>query len=284
MTDIRLLTPQDQPRLEAFLRAHTTETMFLRGNLAQGGIHDGTQPYQGRYAAVFEGDRIIGVAAHYWQGMLVVFAPGHAGAVARAAVSNRAVAGILGPWQQALDAQEALAIDDTDRILRSRDVLMALKLDELRRPAALPNQHLACRLAVAADLDLLAEWRLAFTLETLGATPSQAVTEQCRAEVARWIAEGSQFLLFDGQHPVAGCCFNARLPDAVQIGNVWTPQQFRSRGYGRAVVAGALAAARDAGANLAVLFTPTDNAAAKTAYLALGFTAIGDYAILLFKP
>lgn len=283
MTDIRLLTPQDQPRLENFLRAHVAETMILRGNLAHGGIQDGTQPYQGHYAGAFEGGRIIGVAAHYWQGMLAVFAPGHAGAVAKAAVSNRAVAGILGPWQQALDAQEALALDDRYRTLRSKEVLMALNLGDLRQPTPLPNQALTCRLATPADLELLTEWRIAFTKETLGGTPSQAIAEHCRAEVERWVAEGSQFLLLDGAHAVAGCCFNARLPDAVQVGNVWTPPQFRSRRYGRAVVAGALASARSEGASLAILFTPTDHEAAKTAYAALGFTAIGDYAILLFK-
>ncbi|MFN4277496.1 MAG: GNAT family N-acetyltransferase [Ferrovibrio sp.] len=283
MADIRILTPQDQPKLEAFLHAHLAETMILRGNLARGGIVDGDQPYQGRYAAAFDGDRILGVAAHYWQGMLLVFAPDHAGAVARAAVSDRPVAGILGPWQQALDAQEALALDDRYRTLRSKEVLMTLRLDALRQPAPLPNQSLTCRRATEADLDLLTEWRLAFTQETLSATPSQTVSQHCRAEVERWVAEGDQFLLFDGTRPVAGCCFNARLPDAVQVGNVWTPPDLRSRGYGRAVVAGALASARQAGAALAVLFTPVDNEAARTAYAALGFTPVGDYAILLFK-
>lgn len=283
MSDIRLLTPADQPKLEAFLHAHQAETMILRGNLARGGIQDGGQPHQGRYAAAFEGDRILGVAAHYWQGMLVVFAPGHAGSVAKAVVSNRPVAGILGPWQQALDAQEALALDDRYRTLRSKEVLMTLRLDALRQPAPLPNQALTCRRATAADLDLLTEWRIAFTQETLEATPSQTVSQHCRSEVERWVAEGDQFLLFDSNRPVAGCCFNARLPDAVQVGNVWTPPDLRSRGYGRAVVAGALAFARQAGATLAVLFTPVDNEAARTAYAALGFTPVGDYAILLFK-
>ena len=75
----------------------------------------------------------------------------------------------------------------------------------------------------------------------------------------------------------------ARLPDAVQIGNVWTPTALRGRGYARAVVAGALRCARDEGATEAVLFTATDNNAARKAYLATGFTRIGDYAIVLLK-
>lgn len=280
---IRLLTPEDQPQLDAFLRDHVAETMILRANLAHGGIIDGSQPYQGRYAAAFENGRIAGVAARYWQGMVVVFAPDHAAALAVMVGDGRSIAGILGPWQQALDAQEALGVDDTQRTLRSREILMTLPLAGLRQPAALPHQQLSARRAGPADLDLLTEWRIAFTEETLGATPSQTLAQHCRAEVERWVSAGDQYLLFDGDRPVSGCCFNARLPDAVQIGNVWTPPEWRSRCYGRSVVAAALADASTAGATLAVLFTDIENAAARTAYLALGFTAVGDYAILLFK-
>jgi RimJ/RimL family protein N-acetyltransferase len=283
MASLRLLTPDDRPALDRFLRDHVAETMILRSNLARGGIVDGSQPYQGRYAAAFDNGRIIGVAARYWQGMVIVFAPDHAAALAIMVGDGRSVAGILGPWQQALDAQDALGVDDTQRTLRSREVLMTLPLAAIQQPVALPNQNLSARRATAADLDLLTDWRVAFTLETLGATPSQTLTQHSRAEVGRWVAEGDQYLLFDGDRPVSGCCFNARLPDAIQIGNVWTPPEWRSRRYGRSVIAAALTEARTAGATMAVLFTDIENTAARTAYLALGFTAVGDYAILLFK-
>jgi ribosomal protein S18 acetylase RimI-like enzyme len=279
---IRLLTPQDQPQLDAFLRDHTAETMILRSNLAQSGIVDGSEPYQGRYAAAFDGERIVGTAALYWQGMLAVYAPQHAGAVARMVADGRAVAGIIGPWQQALDAEDAIVQDGAHHKLRSREMLMALPLERLVLPAPLlQGQTLHCRRATAADHELLYQWRLDFCCESLGATPSQALAQSAAGEVTRWVAEGSQFILLDNGRPVAGCCFNARLPDTVQIGNVWTPPESRSRGYGRAVVAGALALARRDGVSQAVLFTPEDNPAAQTAYLAIGFTRIGDYAILL---
>jgi ribosomal protein S18 acetylase RimI-like enzyme len=280
---VRLLTPQDQPQLEAFLHRHSAAAMILRSNLAKGGIHDGTQPYQGRYAGAFEDGHIAGVAALYWQGMLAVYAPRQAGALALLAAEGRRIAGILGPWQQALDAQEALGLDGAHHRLRSREALMGLPLAELKIPAPLlQGQKLQCRPATPDDQALLHDWRLAFAAETLGATPSLAQAQECAADVARWIAEKNQFILTDDGRPVAGCCFNARLPDAVQIGNVWTPPQCRSRGYARAVVAGALDAARRQGATQAVLFTAEDNQAAITAYLAIGFKHIGDYAILLF--
>lgn len=279
----RLLMPDDQPQLDAFLRAHVAEAMFLRFNLAQSGIVEGSEPYQGRYAAAFDGKRIIGVAARYWNDLLIVCAPHHAAQLAPLATGDRRLAGILGPWQQALDAQEALGLDGAHHRLRSREVLMSLQLADLMLPAPmLQGQTLRCRLATADDQSLLAEWRQEFSYESLGETPSQALAQQATDEVARWVAENNQFILTDDNRPVAGCCFNARLPDAVQIGNVWTPPQYRSRGYARAVVAGALDHARRQDVALGVLFTPENNAAALTAYAAVGFTPVGDYAILLF--
>lgn len=278
----RQLVPADRAALDSFLTANIPQTMFLRGNLARSGMVDGTQPYQGRYAAAFEGDRIVGAAAHFWNGNLILHAPGNVAAVVRTAVGDRRVHGILGPWQQSLDAQEALELGSRHLKLRSREILMSLALDNLQQPDALPNQNLSWRVATPADIEQVSEWRDAMTQETLGDTPSQASSRQNRADAERWIAEGNQFLLLDGGRPVSGCCFSARLPDAVQLGNVWTPPQWRSRRYARAVVARALDHARGAGVTTAILFTDHENTAAHTAYAALGFTHIGDYAILLF--
>src|SRR5206468_11065013 len=73
------------------------------------------------------------------------------------------------------------------------------------------------------------------------------------------------------------------LPEIVQIGGVWTPPELRGRGYGRAVVAGSLLAARERNVRRAVLFADPRNTAAQRAYLALGFRIAGDYGLVLLK-
>jgi predicted GNAT family acetyltransferase len=78
--------------------------------------------------------------------------------------------------------------------------------------------------------------------------------------------------------------FNATLPEIVQIGGVWTPSELRGRGYARSVVAGSLLAAREQGVRRAVLFADPLNAAARAAYLALGFRIVGDYGLVLLAP
>jgi len=68
----------------------------------------------------------------------------------------------------------------------------------------------------------------------------------------------------------------------VQVGGVYTPPALRNRGHARAVVAASLLDARGDGATRGILFTPRPDAVA--AYRALGFAAIGRYAIVVFAP
>jgi len=67
-------------------------------------------------------------------------------------------------------------------------------------------------------------------------------------------------------------------------GGVWTPPEFRGRGYARSVVAGSLVAAGKQGVARAVLFADPLNAAARAAYLSIGFAIVGDYGLVLFAP
>ncbi len=77
--------------------------------------------------------------------------------------------------------------------------------------------------------------------------------------------------------------FNTRIPEAVQVGGVYTPPALRSRGYARCVVAASLLAARDEGAALGVLFTGEDNIPAQRAYIALGFRHVGAFGLTLLR-
>src|SRR5204863_106038 len=60
--------------------------------------------------------------------------------------------------------------------------------------------------------------------------------------------------------------------------------ELRGRGYARSVVAGSLLAARKQGIARAVLFADPANAAARRAYLSLGFRIVGDYGLVLLAP
>src|SRR6266704_640298 len=122
--------------------------MFLRSNARSAGLTDRGQPLQATYVAAVAGGRIAGVAAHCWNGMVLVQAPdgGHAAAAAREAVG-------LGAAPTAKD---------------SRDELYVLDLARLVVPPALASGALRCRHPAEGELELLVVWRVRFAVEALG--------------------------------------------------------------------------------------------------------------------
>jgi len=286
--ELRLLRPGDEAALDTFLARHADTSMFLRSNARSAGLTDRGEPMQATYVAALDGGRIAGVAAHCWNGMVLVQAPdgGHAAAVAREAVrhSGRTVTGFSGPWSQVVAAREALGLGAAPTAKDSRDELYVLDLARLVLPPELASGALRCRHPAERELELLADWRVRFAVEALGATDGPDLRLASTDDVRLQHARGTDWLLLAGAAPVSYSVFNAMLPDIVQIGGVWTPPELRGRGYARSVVAGSLLAARKQGIARAVLFADPANEAARRAYLFLGFRIVGDYGLVLLAP
>jgi len=282
---IRVLEAGEEEALERFLLRYATSSMFLRSNLRQGGIVDRGAIYQATYAALLRDGEIASAAAHCWNGMLVLQAPvaTQQVAVVATAATGRAIAGIVGPLTQVRRAREGLALGTRPTFTDSAEDLFHLDLRDLQVPKLLSSGGAMCRRSTPADYPKLAEWRVAYSQETFRRPVSEALGRESRDEVERLSAEGAQFVLEVGGRLVSCCTFNARLPDLVQIGGVFTPVLLRQRGYGRAVVAGALLAAREAGTAGAILFTGRGNEAAQKAYSALGFVRVGDYGLVILQ-
>jgi RimJ/RimL family protein N-acetyltransferase len=281
--ELRLLRSGDEAALDAFLATHAETSMFLRANARSAGLTDQGEPMQATYVAALDAGRITGVAAHCWNGMVLVQAPSEAAAVAREAVrrSGRSVSGFSGPWDQVVAARRALGLATARTAKDSRDELYVLDLARLVIPQALAAGVVRCRHPEAAELELLVEWRARFSIEALGAVDDAELRRSSRADVLLQHQRGADWVLLSGTTPVAYSVFNAMLPEIVQIGGVWTPPEHRARGYARSVVAGSLLAARKQGVQRAVLFADPENAMARAAYLAIGFRIMGDYGLVL---
>jgi predicted GNAT family acetyltransferase len=282
---VRVLVDADRAAIEAFLLRHADSSMFLHAHARARGLDDRGQPYQATYAAAFEDGQIAAVAAHTWMGMLLVQAPAHVEHVVRTAVarSRRRVAGINGPWSQVVAARAALDLDQAPALLDSHEILYALELARLMVPEALADGRLRCRRLRPDEIDRVAEWRVAYAREMRSRPDTPALPITSRQETERLQAQGLGYVLVDAaDEPLAFSAFNAMLPDAVQVGGVWTPLAWRRRGYARAVVAGSLLQARAQGVTRGVLFTAQANRPAQRAYEALGFRVVGDYGLLGF--
>jgi uncharacterized protein len=148
-------------------------------------------------------------------------------------------------------------------------------------PDALLSGSITCRPPLESERVTLREWRLHYDIETLGSPDSDATQQRAAEVLDRQIAEKNVWVAVAQDRPVSISAFNATLPDIVQLGGIYTPPDFRGRGYAKFAVAGSLIAARRRGVSRAVLFTRNPSAA--RSYEAVGFKRIGDYGLVLFK-
>jgi predicted GNAT family acetyltransferase len=110
-------------------------------------------------------------------------------------------------------------------------------------------------------------------------TPKAQADVEVFTRYDRYVAANSHVVLMDGTQPLAMCGFNARLPQIVQVGGVYTPPALRGLGHARRAIGQHLAQARAAGVQQAVLFAASETAA--STYRALGFEQIGLWTLLL---
>lgn len=284
MTSARILRPDEQAQLEAFLVPRVASSMFLLSNSRKAGLIDAPARHHGSYAAAFENGALVGVAAHYWNGIVCLqAAPAYAPALAELAVhsSQRALSGVVGPSAQVAAVLAARGLAAEKLRSDSEEDLFQLRLADLRVPAPLAEGHVSARAAQTEDLDLLVDVSVAFDVETLNARDTPELRAERRQGEQSGIAEGSIFLLEHEGRCVAASGFNASIPEAVQVGGVYTFPELRGRGFGRCVVAHSLLAVRARGVPTAILFTGQQNHAARRAYLSLGFERIGDYRIAM---
>lgn len=285
MIRVRTLLPGDEEVVGGFLARHADASMFLRSNLLAAGLAYRGSTFQCTWAGAFEGGDLAGVAAHAWNGNVLLQAPrGLADVVRHATIaSGRAVDGLLGEWTQVLTARTALGLDARPVRFLSHDDLFALDLARLVVPTTLSSGRVRMRVAGERDFERITRWRSAYRVELLGHPADDPELDASSAdEMAPLLAQRSCFLLDADGVPVAFSAFNAMLPDCVQVGGVYTPPEQRGRGHARAVVAASLLAARDRGVARSILFTGQDNAFARRAYLALGYRVVGEYGIAFF--
>ena len=266
-----------------FLGSYRDSSMFLRSNLRRAGLGYAGSIHEAEYAAAFDGDVIAGVAAHCWNGMLVLQAPAHAAAVSEFCVnsSGRRVTGFAGPSQQVSQARAGVGLEGADASLDGDEWLYALDLSRLVVPSLLSSGAVVCRPPNPAERETLCAWRLAYDVELLGASDTAEQRRRSSELLDAQIAEQNAWVAVHDDALVSLSAFNATLPDIVQLGGIYTPPALRGRGFAKAAVAASLLVARARGASRAVLFT--NNQSAARTYEALGFERVGDYSLVLLR-
>lgn len=269
MTALVPLAARDHPRVERFLRRRLTDSMFILSNLTGTGI-----PMRCWVSAEYGG--VDGVLALVENGMVLPQWPCGDWHAAAAALTGAEVTGLLGPADQVRALLPALGLAGAARRHDADEPGFHMDLSRLTVPDG-PGVLVPL---TGANEPLAREWRAAYDREILGTPPGES-RARARRDIRRWIEADSHRLLMVDDTPLAMTGFNARLPDAVQVGGVYVPPHLRDRGHARRAVALHLAEARGTGARHAVLFAVSP--AAARAYQGVGFQPDGALAMILFE-
>ena len=264
----------DVAAIEAFLEARVVGSMFALLNLRAHGL-EGDHPYAMRFWLRREGGEITDVLGLSRAGGLMPQCPTGPWADCAEALRGQDVTAVIGHAEQCRPLMAAAGLDGAPATLDQDEPHMLLDMAALQVPEG------AGEIVPLGDIarDVSLGWMEAYQREALN-TPEVDVSPRALTSYDNYIESGSHVALVADGVPLAMTGFNARLPQIVQIGGVYTPPDLRNRGHARRAVALHLAQARDAGVTQAALFSGSD--AAGRAYAAIGFKTIGAWTLALF--
>ena len=181
---------------------------------------------------------------------------------------------VMGPAAQVRAFAEAWAMSKG----KTSRLGMRQRIYELRSVVP-PTQTASGQLRLAAkrDLELLVSWLNEFANET------RVGTVNVRAFAENHINNKSVFLWEDGGEPRTSSLFSGLTPHGVRVGFVYTPPEFRRRGYASSCVAAVSQRALDSGYQFCCLYTDLSNPTSNDIYQQIGYvpvTDVVDYDIL----
>ena len=158
------------------------------------------------------------------------------------------------------------------------------QLETVKHPIEVSGQM---RRAVGGDRDLLEKWLQAFHDEALGDI-DPAMPEEIRAIVDRYLTPGNEnlrgFLLWeDAGNVVSMAAYVGPTPHGMRVNSVYTPPEYRRKGYASACVAGVSQMILDSGKTFCFLFTDLKNSTSNKIYQDLGYHPVADVDEYLFE-
>jgi predicted GNAT family acetyltransferase len=155
--------------------------------------------------------------------------------------------------------------------MAQRIYVLTRVIDPARSPAG------TLRLAEANDTGLVTSWFECFRRELAIDLPG------ARDDMAARIAAGDIALWYD-EMPRALAGVAGRSPNAVRVGPVYTPPEWRGRGYASAVVAAWSRRQLEQGARYCTLYTDLSNPTSNAIYQRIGYEPLCDAIDMVFGP
>lgn len=178
------------------------------------------------------------------------------------------VPGVLGPAEESRAFAEAWQ-QATGQLV---SLGMGQRIYQVERVVPVTGVPGELRRAMEADRDLLIRWVAAFGEEAGGDNPSAKAIVNARLGSPH----GDIYLWWDGGQPTSLAGYTGPTLNGIRIGPVYTPPEFRRRGYASACVAALSQRLLDGGRRSCFLFTDRANPTSNHVYQRIGYQPVCD--------
>lgn len=150
-------------------------------------------------------------------------------------------------------------------------ISMALRIHQLETVQPIPKASGYLRQASKCERNLLISWCQAFTKEALGRT----IERDNRSLIDRHLSEVSLYIWQDN-FPVSMAGFSGATPNGIRINLVYTPPEYRRKGYATSCVATLSQTLLNEGRKYCFLFTDLANSTSNHIYRTIGYQPVCD--------
>jgi len=155
---------------------------------------------------------------------------------------------------------------------------MRQRLYELRKVISPPATPGRLRLATENELELVAQWAFAFQNEALSGGNLTEAREMVQNRI-----NDQDIYLWEDEQPVSMAARSRPTTHGICISLVYTPPEFRGRGYATNCVAHLSQLLLDSGRKFCVLFTDLANPTSNHIYQNIGYAPLCDFTEYVFE-
>ena len=258
--------PDFLARATPFLEAHEAEHGLMLG-VAAATDSPGPDAY---WSLALDQGRIVGAALRTAT-KLIVSRQGAPGAMAMIADDARSprVERVLGPPSSVRRFVQAVGGEG----VTPWQPVMSQGIYECRAVVRAPRAPGGGRVATPSDCAILAAWVQGFSIEALGETLTD---DEAQSRIASHIAHGAMHVWEGDGQPVSLAAAVAPTPRGIRINHVYTPPEFRGRGFAGALVASLTELVLDSGREFAFLHTDLANPISNRLYVRIGYRHVAD--------
>ncbi|MFB2771748.1 GNAT family N-acetyltransferase [Pelatocladus sp. BLCC-F211] len=153
---------------------------------------------------------------------------------------------------------------------QSYQLKMALRAFQIEQVQTISQANGHLRQATQSDREILIRWFEAFVIEALDSPPKH--TERA---VDNHLQRGTAYI-WEDITPVSMACCTGVTPNGAGISMVYTPPEYRKKGYASACVADLSQILLNQGYKYCFLFTDLANSTTNHIYQLIGYQAVGD--------